>query len=60
MKGLSVDNYARIEDMRDRSEALRSAREEKRQQIAQEKLYEHWRVNSPDIRQVLIEHLNFS
>ncbi|ELT99014.1 hypothetical protein CAPTEDRAFT_208507 [Capitella teleta] len=41
-----------IEDIKERSEALRSAREEKRLKIAQQKLYEHWRVNSPDIRQL--------
>ena len=38
--------------MKERSESLRSAREEERKQIADEKLYEHFRQNCPDIRKV--------
>ncbi|XP_076473107.1 trichoplein keratin filament-binding protein-like [Babylonia areolata] len=55
LKGMSRMNYDRIEDMKDRAEGLRSAREEKRKQVAEEKLYEHWQKNNPDIRQVQSE-----
>merc|ERR1712213_49839 len=38
-----------------------SAREEKRQKLAEEKLYEHWRQNNPDLRKaesdILQEHV---
>lgn len=57
LKGYSNDNYTRLEEMKDRAGTLRSAREEKRRNIAQEKLYEHWRQNNPDIRQIESEQL---
>lgn len=38
--------------MKDRSESLRSAREDERKTIAEEKLYDHFRQNCPDIRKV--------
>lgn len=41
-----------LEDMRERVEGLQSAREKKRQQLADEKLMEHWYQNNPDIREV--------
>ena len=41
-----------IGEMKERSETLRSAREEKRQTLANAKLYEHFRVNNPDLREV--------
>ena len=43
-----MDNYDRLDYMKERSESLRSAREEKRKQVAEEKLYEHFRQNCPD------------
>ncbi|OWF44309.1 Trichoplein keratin filament-binding protein [Mizuhopecten yessoensis] len=52
LKGFSKANYTRLEDMRDRAGALRSAREEKRRGLAEEKLYDHWRQNNPDLRRV--------
>lgn len=52
LKGFSKANYSRLEDMRDRADVLRSAREEKRKGLAEEKLYEHWRQNNPDLRRV--------
>jgi len=54
LKGYSPDNYSRINEMKERSEALRSHREEERKQIANEKLYQHFRQNSPDIRKVTV------
>ena len=39
LSGLSGDNYARLAEMRERSEGLRSAREEKRQQASIQDAY---------------------
>ncbi len=41
-----------IPDMKMRAESLRSAREKERQVIANEKLYEHWVANDPDLRSI--------
>jgi hypothetical protein len=38
--------------MKNRAEVLRSAREKERQAIADEKLYEHWIANDPDLRTI--------
>jgi hypothetical protein len=38
--------------MKNRAEALRSAREKERQAVANEKLYEHWITNNPDLRTI--------
>ena len=35
-----------------RAEVLRSAREKERQGIANEKLFEHWVTNDPDLRSI--------
>ena len=53
---LKSDPLSRLDDMKYRSESLKSAREEKRQHHAADKLYEHWRMNSPDIRQLELDH----
>ncbi|KAK3611704.1 hypothetical protein CHS0354_034375 [Potamilus streckersoni] len=57
LKGYSPDNYSRLEDMKERVDTLRSAREEKRKQIAEEKIYEHWRINNPDLRRLESEQM---
>ncbi|XP_061166307.1 trichoplein keratin filament-binding protein-like [Saccostrea echinata] len=57
LKGYSLDNYDRLEDMKDRVDSLKSAREEKRKHLAEEKLYEHWKQNNPDIRRLESEQL---
>jgi hypothetical protein len=41
-----------IPDMKIRAESLRSAREKERQAVADEKLYEHWIANDPDLRSI--------
>lgn len=38
--------------MKMRAEGLRSAREKERQAIAEEKLYQHWVNNDPDLRSI--------
>lgn len=35
-----------------RAESLRSAREKERQAVAEEKLYQHWISNDPDLRSI--------
>ena len=60
LKGLSSQNYVRLEEMKDRSETLRSAREEKRKHLADEKLYEHFRANNPDLREVSCSCMSIS
>ncbi|GFS01335.1 trichoplein keratin filament-binding protein-like [Elysia marginata] len=61
LKGLSRPGTSRLEDMKARADDLKSAREEKRQKLAEEKLYQHWRENNPDLRkaesQLLKEHV---
>lgn len=52
LKGLSKTNYDRLDEMRDKSEEIKSARETQRKQIADDKMYEHWKRNNPDIRQL--------
>jgi hypothetical protein len=41
-----------VPDMKVRAEGLRSAREKERQAVADEKLYEHWVTNDPDLRSI--------
>lgn len=57
LKEMSRENYDRLDAMKERAEGLRSAREEKRKQIAEEKLYDHWQQNNPEMRQVQSELL---
>ncbi len=55
LRGLSREHHSLLEDMKEKCENLRSAREEKRSNQAQERLYEHWRQNNPDIRDLETE-----
>ncbi|GFO32829.1 glycolipid transfer protein [Plakobranchus ocellatus] len=61
LKGISRPSTSRLDDMRARADDLKSAREEKRQKLAEEKLYQHWRENNPELRkaeaQLLQEHV---
>ncbi|PIK46686.1 putative trichoplein keratin filament-binding protein-like isoform X2 [Apostichopus japonicus] len=52
LKGLSRSNFDRLEEMRDRSEEMKSARETDRKEIADVKMYEHWKRNNPDLRKM--------
>jgi trichoplein keratin filament-binding protein len=47
-----------VDALKQRAETLRSAREDERKKIAQEKLYEHWRVNNPELREIESKKLN--
>ena len=46
------DNSNTVYSLKLRAENLKSAREEDRKKLAQEKLYENWRVNNPEIREL--------
>ncbi|KAH9524291.1 hypothetical protein Btru_054065 [Bulinus truncatus] len=52
LRELSKSNFERLEDMKSRVDDLKTAREEKRQRLVEEKLYQHWRENNPDLRKV--------
>ncbi|CAH1801077.1 unnamed protein product [Owenia fusiformis] len=55
LKGVSRGNFDLMEDMKERTDELKSAREEKRKKIAEEKLYDHFRKNNPDLRELETE-----
>jgi len=51
LKGVtSPETHLKIEEMREKVEAIRSAREEKRQKTAEERLVDHFRQNNPELR----------
>ncbi|XP_077995697.1 trichoplein keratin filament-binding protein-like [Glandiceps talaboti] len=52
LKGLSAVNYERLESMKERSDELKSQKETARKQIADERLYDHWKKNNPDLRKI--------
>ena len=43
---------ANLEVLRNRAEALKSAKEESRRKLAEQKLYENWRSNHPELREL--------
>lgn len=55
LRGLSLQNSTRLSEMKEKTEVLKSSREEKRKQIASEKLYQHWKENNPELREVASE-----
>ena len=57
LAGLSPRGSESLEMMKERSDTLRSAREERRQGLADQKLVEHFRLNNPDLREVCIAEL---
>ncbi|XP_022104626.1 trichoplein keratin filament-binding protein-like [Acanthaster planci] len=52
LRGLSLGNYERLKGMKERTDELKSQKEEKRKQIADQRLYDHWRQNNPDLRKI--------
>eukprot|EP00057_Strongylocentrotus_purpuratus_P024674 XP_011679148.1 PREDICTED: trichoplein keratin filament-binding protein [Strongylocentrotus purpuratus] len=52
LRGLSGDNYVRLQEMKSRSDDLKTGRESSRKQIADDKMYNHWRQNNPDLRKL--------
>ena len=47
-----------VDALKQRADTLRSAREDERKKLAQEKLYEHWRLNNPELREIESKKLN--
>jgi len=47
-----VENSKTLDALKQRMDSIKSAREEDRKKLAEEKLYQHWRENNPDIRQI--------
>lgn len=47
-----VDNSKTIDTLKYKIDSIKSAREEDRKKLAEEKLYQHWRENNPDIREI--------
>lgn len=47
-----------VDALKQRAENLRSAREDERKKLAEEKLYEHWRMNNPEIREIESKKFN--
>lgn len=52
LQALELGPEGRLSQMKVRSEELKGAREEERRKVAQDKLYQQWRSNNPEIRQV--------
>ena len=51
LKGISTpEHHLKIEEMRQKVEAIRSARESARQKTAEERLVDHFRQNNPELR----------
>merc|ERR1712226_55542 len=50
LQSVRTPHSAKVETMRRRVEELQSVREDHRRQVAQAKMYQHWRENNPDIR----------
>ncbi|XP_065055118.1 trichoplein keratin filament-binding protein-like [Rhopilema esculentum] len=52
MRQSRLSKAGKLIEMKDRADELRDAKEERRKQIAEEKLYQHWKENEPDLRKV--------
>ncbi|XP_038054854.1 trichoplein keratin filament-binding protein-like [Patiria miniata] len=52
LKGLSPGNYERLKEMKERTDDLKTKKETSRKQIADERMYDHWRQNNPDLRKI--------
>ena len=52
LQALKLSPEGRLSQMKVRADELKDVREEERKKVAQDKLYQHWRSNNPEIRQV--------
>nr|XP_014345958.1 PREDICTED: trichoplein keratin filament-binding protein isoform X2 [Latimeria chalumnae] len=52
LKSLSLDQDSQMKEIKEKSEELKSAREERRKKLAEEMLYEHWKKNAAELRQI--------
>ncbi len=47
-----AENSKTFDALKQRMDSIKSAREEDRKRLVEEKLYQHWRENNPDIREI--------
>lgn len=52
------ENSNTLDVMKNRIDSIKSAREEDRKRLAEEKLYQRWRENNPEIRQIESKQLD--
>lgn len=52
-----INNSNSLSSLKMKAEELKSAREKERQKIAEEKMYENWRQNNPELRQLESQQL---
>jgi len=57
MREKRLSKAGNLIEMRDRADELKENREERRKQVAQERLYEHWKENEPELRKVWSDQL---
>ena len=47
-----ANNSRTLDSLKSKIDGIKSLREEDRKRLAEEKMYQHWRENNPDIRQI--------
>lgn len=47
-----INNSKTLDSLKYKIDTIKSAREEDRKRLAEEKMYQHWRENNPDIREI--------
>uniref|UniRef100_UPI00398EF414 trichoplein keratin filament-binding protein n=1 Tax=Pristiophorus japonicus TaxID=55135 RepID=UPI00398EF414 len=52
LRDLKVDTSSLIHEAKEKTQELKSAREERRKKVAEELLYEHWKKNNIELRQI--------
>ncbi|XP_059510942.1 trichoplein keratin filament-binding protein isoform X1 [Stegostoma tigrinum] len=52
LRELKVDTRSVIEDAKEKTEELKSAREDRRRKVAEQLLYEHWKKNNIELRKI--------
>ncbi|XP_048582747.1 trichoplein keratin filament-binding protein [Nematostella vectensis] len=52
LRDARLGESGKLIQMRDRAEELKSGKETRRKELAQQKLYEHWKQNAPELRQI--------
>ena len=47
-----VDKSRTLDSLKHQIDSIKSAREDDRKRLAEEKMYQHWRQNNPEIREI--------
>lgn len=53
-----VDKSKTLDSLKYQIDSIKSAREEDRKRLAEEKMYQHWRENNPEIREIESKRMN--